>query len=81
MATYEHTPMGRGYETFFGYYHHANDYYTEKIGATSVGILQDVCQRNGFELVDLWDTTRPAIGIYSSLYTDCVGIVVSRTLK
>lgn len=24
MATWEHTPMGRGYETFFGYYHHAN---------------------------------------------------------
>ncbi len=25
MATFEHTPMGRGYDSFFGYYHHAND--------------------------------------------------------
>ncbi len=25
MATWEHTPLGRGYETFFGYFHHAND--------------------------------------------------------
>lgn len=24
FATYDHTPMGRGYETFFGYFHHAN---------------------------------------------------------
>ena len=25
MATWEHTPMGRGYDSFYGYFHHAND--------------------------------------------------------
>mmetsp|Transcript_15023 Transcript_15023/g.33125 ORF Transcript_15023/g.33125 Transcript_15023/m.33125 type:complete len:658 (+) Transcript_15023:78-2051(+) len=27
MATPEHTPKGRGYETWYGYYQHANDYW------------------------------------------------------
>ena len=26
MATPEHTPRGRGYETWLGYFQHANDY-------------------------------------------------------
>ena len=32
MATPEHTPRGRGYDSSFGYFHHANDYWTEAIG-------------------------------------------------
>jgi hypothetical protein len=33
MATVDHTPKGRGYDTSFGYFHHANDYWTEHVGA------------------------------------------------
>ena len=33
MATPEHTPRGRGYESSFGYFHHANDYWVEVIGS------------------------------------------------
>ncbi|CAE8635175.1 unnamed protein product [Polarella glacialis] len=54
MATWEHTPMGRGYETFFGYYHHANDYWTQRLSDSD--LHGDICGN----LVDLWNTTGPA---------------------
>lgn len=54
MATWDHTPMGRGYETWFGYYHHANDYYTQQV--TRSNSLSGGCSG----LVDLWNTTGPA---------------------
>lgn len=50
MATLDHTPHGRGYDTSLGYFHHANDYWTEHVGA----------------YVDLWDTDRPAFGLNGS---------------
>jgi len=59
MATWEHTPMGRGYDSFLGYYHHANDYYTQKLGAASTGV-KDVCGVKGIDLVDLWCDQGPA---------------------
>ena len=34
MATEDHTPAGRGYDTSFGYFHHDNDYWTERLWAT-----------------------------------------------
>ena len=34
MATPDHTPAGRGYDTSFGYFHHDNDYWTERLWAT-----------------------------------------------
>ena len=52
MATKFHTPMGRGFDSSFGYYHHDNDYYTEVVG---------YCNRTG--VVDLWDTDKPAHGV------------------
>jgi len=33
MATNEHTPVGRGYDTTLNYYHHTSDYYTFRYGA------------------------------------------------
>jgi len=54
MASWDHTPMGRGYETFFGYYHHAEDYYTQRLSSSDVA--PDICGN----LVDLWNTTGPA---------------------
>ena len=52
MATPDHTPQGRGFDSSFGYYHHDNDYYTERVGA---------CHKT--PIVDLWDTDHPAHGI------------------
>jgi arylsulfatase I/J len=52
MATPDHIPTGRGFDSSFGYYHHDNDYYTETIGDC-----------NGIKIVDLWDTSKPAHGV------------------
>ena len=47
MATERHTPLGRGYETWLGYFGHCNDYWTEidKCGMQTCGSTQ---------MVDLW---------------------------
>jgi arylsulfatase I/J len=52
MATPDHTPQGRGFDSSFGYFHHANDFYTETAGA---------CSKT--PVVDLWDTDKPAHGV------------------
>ena len=44
MATPDHIPTGRGFDTSFGYFHHTNDFYTEIAGGG---------QCNGTKLVDL----------------------------
>ena len=51
-ATPDHTPTGRGFQSSFGYFNYANDYYTE--------IDFDKC--NDTSIVDLWDTDKPAHG-------------------
>lgn len=49
MATPDHTPAGRGFNSSLGYFHHANDYISETEGSCS-----------GTPIVDLWDTDKPA---------------------
>ena len=44
MATWRHTPLGRGYDSFLGYFHHANDYWTEKLPFTSTGTIDVWCE-------------------------------------
>ena len=50
MATPDHTPKGRGFMSSFGYFHHANDFYTEIAGG--------MCDQQ--HIVDLWDYDKPA---------------------
>jgi len=52
MATPDHTPHGRGYDTSLHYFHHANDYWTERTG---------VCGPQN--IVDLWNTDHPAVNL------------------
>ena len=56
MATPDHIPKGRGFDSSFGYYHHANDYYTEKTGSCQY-------ENKRYNPVDLWDTDNPATGV------------------
>ena len=49
FATPDHTPKGRGFDTSFGYFNAANDYFNETI-----------FQCNKTPMVDLWDTDKPA---------------------
>ena len=53
MATWDHTPHGRGYDTSLGYFHHDNDYFNEM----------------DHPFVDLWDTMHPAFGMNSTCET------------
>ena len=56
MATPDHTPLGRGFDSSLGYFHHANDYYTETAGN---------CNSTAHKgrIVDLWETDKPAHGM------------------
>ena len=56
MATPDHTPKGRGFQSSFGYFHHANDYYTEQTGMC-------MHEKKRVSPVDLWSTDSPATGI------------------
>ena len=49
FATPDHTPKGRGFNTSFGYFNAANDYFKETI-----------LNCNNTPIVDLWDTDKPA---------------------
>ena len=41
MATDDHTPAARGYDTFLGYFHHTNDYWSHSEGTCSDNISRD----------------------------------------
>ena len=51
----EQTPNGRGYDTWFGYLNHANDYWNN----TLYSKIAD-CNGPQGRVVDLWNTTKPA---------------------
>eukprot|EP01004_Peranema_trichophorum_P003008 NODE_2023_length_1714_cov_63.798869_g1728_i0.p1 GENE.NODE_2023_length_1714_cov_63.798869_g1728_i0~~NODE_2023_length_1714_cov_63.798869_g1728_i0.p1 ORF type:complete len:536 (+),score=114.99 NODE_2023_length_1714_cov_63.798869_g1728_i0:55-1608(+) len=66
MATPFHTPVGRGFESWLGYYHHSNDYYTEHTELYATGTI-DLCLDKP---VDLWDTNKPAYGLNGTAYEE-----------
>jgi arylsulfatase A-like enzyme len=63
MATPSHLPIARGYDSSLHYFHHANDYFTEKTHNVS-----DTCPHDVYPMVgggcftDMWDGASPAIG-------------------
>jgi arylsulfatase I/J len=76
MATPQHTPHGRGFETSLTYFHHANDYFTREEGAchgnttsssssssntnTRTSSSEHKVVNNVVKMVDLWRDTGPA---------------------
>jgi arylsulfatase B len=56
MATFDHTPLGRGYDSSLHYFHHANDYWTSIDGA--------LCNKT--DIVDLFDTDHGASTLNNS---------------
>lgn len=59
MATPRHSPLARGYETWLGYWHHSNDYWTQ---------TTDVC--SGRPVRDLWRINSTYNGPASELAND-----------
>ena len=59
MATHEHTPQGRGYDTSLFYFHHDNDYWTSSTRASDVKAL---CAGDEEAIVDLFENSGPARG-------------------
>jgi len=52
MATPDHIPKGRGFESSLCYFHHDNDFYNETASKC-----------NNVHIVDLWGTDKPATGL------------------
>lgn len=61
MATPDHIPTGRGYNSSLGYHEHLNDYWTEAAQFQCGGSPGTPSQ-----LTDLWDTRAPAYGLNNS---------------
>lgn len=61
MATPEQSPHGRGYQHSLHYFHHANDYWRQTVGKCN-NTGEDGTNAGTTQIVDLWDTTKPAHG-------------------
>jgi arylsulfatase B len=59
MATPDHIPAGRGYDSSLGYLHHENDYWNQTVKAQT-------CRNGSVFPVDLWRTAAPAFGANNS---------------
>lgn len=64
MATVDHTPSGKGYDTSLFYFHHDNDHWTSRTRASDRVRL---CPGASVPLVDLWETDSPAPTLSNSI--------------
>tara|TARA_B110000208_G_scaffold61718_1_gene80170 strand:+ start:64 stop:1842 length:1779 start_codon:yes stop_codon:yes gene_type:complete len=60
MATWDHTPEGRGYDTSLFYFHHDNDYWTSRVRADD---RSQTCPGDANQIVDLFHNKKPARGL------------------
>ena len=67
MATFDHTPKGRGYDTSLIYFEHKNDYFTQIQ-------MQSGCLNVYPDIVDLWisnnETEGPANNLNGTNYEE-----------
>ena len=63
MATFDHTPRGRGYNTSLIYFEHKNDYWTNIQ-------MQSGCLQSTPGIVDLWKNNQPAYGLNGTKYEE-----------
>eukprot|EP01083_Nonionella_stella_P061552 160376_1 len=63
MATFDHTPRGRGYNTSLIYFEHKNDYWTQVQ-------MQSGCLKTTPGIVDLWKDDKPAYGMNGTKYEE-----------
>ena len=77
MATSDHTPEGRGFDSSLIYFSSSNDYYTQQQGKC-----------NGkHDIVDLWDSGRPARHLNGTAYEESIfrdrilGIVANHSVS
>jgi len=68
MATPDHIPSGRGYDSFLGYFNMLNDYWTEAFGEDDgrARNCSTAAHRANFTATDLWDGGAPARGLNNS---------------
>lgn len=59
MATPQHSPTARGYSTFLGYFHHANDYWSMNEGTCSAHFDETSSDNSVGESSDASDLSKP----------------------
>jgi len=72
MATPDHTPGGKGYDSFFGYFQHANQYWNKKGGIKATGDV-DVCLNRFTDLMKENATYRGGVLEEEDLDESCSG--------
>jgi len=70
MATPEHTPLGRGYETWLGYYQHSNDYWRKNMPLDAAGEV-DNCLNTLTDFANLSSAFHGGVRNAESLSAKC----------
>eukprot|EP01084_Bolivina_argentea_P307533 531574_1 len=72
MASPDHTPHGRGYDTSLIYFEHKNDFWTNKqpqSGNTESGCINNTNYPD-INIIDLWSNDGPAFGENGTMYEE-----------